>query len=182
MNEDTETVTPSIVEVLRKAKADGGLIRITEYQSSSTGEVADLTIRLIGREGYHQLIRDSLTVLRSGEIEKPADIDGETWIQAKLEQEASWVTTLVGGHDRDYGPTYTPTENGLYDTDPANPEVVVLNHLEEVEHKTLVASAKTVKSRPKTVAKQYIRSRTPVRRYLGRLILKPGKFEAIRNL
>lgn len=177
----SNTENPSIVEVLRKARDTGGLIRITGYRNSS-GEVADYTVRLLGSDGYKKLVQASLKMVMNEELAKPELIDVDTWLLAKNEQVESWGKTLEGGHARSFE-TAIEDVDGLYGRNNAEPETVWLHNLELVDKKTIsVGDKKEVNSRPKTLAKNYIRDNVPLKTYLGQMVLKPGKFDSVSNV
>jgi len=173
---------PSIVEVLRKARDTGGLVRITGYRNSD-GAVSDYTVKLIGSEGYRALVQASLKMLMNDEIEKPKLVDGDTWLLAKQEKTDSWGKTLNSEHVPNQRQEQFKDVDGLYSQSEYEPETVMLRNLElvaKVEQE--LGSGKTPNSQAKTLAKKYIDENTPMGRYLGQMKLAPGKFDSVTNL
>jgi len=176
----SENKNPSIIEVLRRARKTGGLIRITGY-CSSDGSVGDYVIRMLGSEGYRTLVQASLKSLMAQEVAKPDLVDGDTWLLAKNEQVESWGKTLSGEHSREFNTQYQDVD-GLYARSEAEPETVMLRNLELVDKKQTVKGEREVNSKAKTLAKKYIVDNTPMGKYLGQMKLSPGKFEAVSNV
>lgn len=147
------------------------IISIKGYTSNS-GSVTDLDVRLIGKAGYHDLIKRSLKDLP--DAWNPGDYDDETWAKAKADLFISWNNTLNGTHAPR---NYKPREDQIPD-----PDVYEIRHLEYVHRFEHKSSEKETKSRPLTLAKRDITLQLPLGKYIGQLNLSPSKITSINAI
>lgn len=168
-------MTPDKVKALvDQAMAGSKTLKIKGYVSGD-GTVADYIVKLIGHEGYLDLIRASLKMLQGGKIAKPAGIPPADWDAAVAEQITSWTRTLQGESSRTATTPLKPM--GGYWIDPSRPDLVAIKNLLEVHCRVLTPSTKAAtKSAAKTLAKKHIAESAPIGNYNGQMNLAPGKF------
>ncbi len=134
-------------------------------------------VRLIGKEGYLRLVRESMDKAIAGGIPRDPQFDGPTWSQALQEQLDSWGRTITGTQPIRQHDANLVKETG-FSLHPEKRELTILHHMEVLASAVTTASPKpATKSAAKTLAKAHIRKHSPLDRYLGQLNLAPGKFE-----
>lgn len=144
-------------------------LEIKGYQTSS-GDVIDYRVKVVGHVGYRKLVQDAITELITGKV--PV-MPGDSWNQAVQEQQASWSRTLTSEQPEEPEGCYSLKEDGTF----------VLKNLEvlslEMQH---TAEKKPVNSAEKTKMKKWIVDHTSMKRFLGQLNLCPGKYQTVTVL
>lgn len=150
-------------------------IRIAGY-ASSDGMVADYVVKLIGHEGYLDLVRKSLELLKSGKLSVFPGCSADEWAAAVREQTDSWTKTLQGESTRSGTTALRPSPDGYF-TDPAKPDMVVVKNMLEISKEVVIPSDKRASvSAPKTLAKKHIAKQCPIEKFNGQMNLAPNKF------
>lgn len=166
-------------EDIVKAAAEGGPIRIEGY-CSSEGTVKSMTVFVVGREGYLQMIQDSLEQLEDLEYDQDefADVcDGE-FSNIKQELKARYQKRLEPTEDRPSKgiDNLTQVAPGLmmHGDDPNSLSLFRL----EVRDVTILQGgvAKKLSKNPKVRVSQKIEAMLPLSKFLFRIDLKPGKY------
>lgn len=168
----------ALIETLRPLITNtGARLKVNGYRGSD-GEVRDLDVELIGREGYHQLLRESLTWI--GELNTPIPgVSPEHWDTVRMELNSSWSTSLAGaGTERNFKgpPLEAVTGTPLY-TRADRPDAVFLMHLKSHASRELpdVSTCRT----PVTAGKKLVLHAAPLGAYIGQICLEPGKYESL---
>lgn len=147
----------------------GTHFRVLGYQSSN-GEVRDYDLVYLGKDGYKDLVRESLESLNKLRKEMPQLFSTPVSFQASKELEESFRSTLNGTQ---------PARN--WNKNPEDNAVRLFNM--KIISSTQVAPAsepkKATKSSEKTLSKAAIKKLLPINDYLGQLALLPGKFRAV---
>lgn len=147
----------------------GTKFRVIGYQSSS-GEIRDYDLIYLGRDGYKEMVRESLESLGKLRKEMPQLFDTPVAFQASKELEESFQATLNG--------TQTARH---WNPNPDDKSVRLFNM--KILSSTQIAPAsepkKATKSSEKTIRKAAIRKLLPINDYLGQLALLPGKFKTV---
>lgn len=166
-------------QIIKQANDTSKTLRIKGYRSSD-GKISDFTIRLIGSDGYKELVRQSLEFIRTKYHAKTS-----AQVDAAAELDNSWSTTLKGGHgERNFANALVENPMGFFKS--ANdPNAIVLRNMEclsenvTFEPPPAPPSSRSRGSSEKTIAKRAIESQTPLSRYIGQLNLAPGKYDTV---
>ena len=132
---------------------------------SSDGSVKDLLIKQTNREGYHQLVRDSVNKINEL-IQKSDDVDE---IQALTELEASYRKTLNGEQAHR---NWTREEGVQY-----------LDYCIAVAYHVIrPSSKKPTKHRSEVTRwKSYWRKHLPIGNFIGSIKLSKDKFDSVMD-
>jgi hypothetical protein len=148
-------------------------LAVTGYVDGS-GVSGDLQVEMIGRDGYHQLLRDSLTWV-ADQNTPPAGTEQSVWDTARFELQNSWSGSLARAANGDVaakGMPLTSVPGTGYYTREDRPGAIFLVHLKSL----LPRKPDTSVSRtPVTAAKKLLIADAPVGAYMGMIILEPGK-------
>jgi len=111
--------------------------------------------------------------------DRPSFIQMEDWINAVVELGESWRTSLAGKESEPFGLDAYSRHGAIYHGK-TNPDVRALSVLLRISD---VREAREVKHRNElTKAKAWIRTHSPLDKYVGLLVLSPEKFESLRIL
>ena len=162
------------------AAAKGGTLHIRGYRSGSGAET-NYTVKLLGPDGYRELVRESLDMLKEGKVVKPEGVDLNIWILACNEKQASFEATLTGETaPRNYARSMMEHEG--YSSYEDEPDTFILRNLMKVSEEIVTpGETKMVKSAAKTLAKAAIDKMLPIGKYLGQLNLAPGKYTSVTH-
>jgi hypothetical protein len=159
------------------AASKGGTLHIRGYRSAAGAE-SNYTVKFLGPNGYRDLVRESLALLRAGKVTNPG-FSHEDWGQAVAEKDASWEKTL-GGETAPKNYAKPLAEHEGYETYLDAPDTYILRNLMKVSEEIVTAGEeKFVKSAAKTLAKAAIDKMLPISKYLGQLNLVPGKYTSV---
>lgn len=160
------------------AASRGGTLHIRGYRTSNGAEM-NYTVKLLGPNGYKDLVRESLE--KAGDLPRPAEFDNEVWAEAMAEKISSWQKTLNG----DTAPrsfSRALMEHEGYSTYADDPDTYILRNLMKVSEEVVTpGEEKMVKSAAKTLAKAVIDRQLPIGKYLGQLNLAPGKYISVTH-
>jgi hypothetical protein len=154
-------------------------LKISGYRSGSTGEVANLRVRLVGSEGYRKILQEALEALQEVRTNKPEQFDGQTWLTACQELETEWNRSLLPDDqkpERKSSFTGQPSGNFWLSEDG---EAIYLRNLLTEEREEIMPAA-PVNSKPKTLAKNWIRNAGPMGAFIPMMKLQQGKFDEIK--
>jgi len=171
----------AVKDLLTRAKNESLLFDICGYQDSN-GRLHDyLGLRHAGHAGYLLLVQEAVDWAEKRKAYIPGWCNSpETWIAAVVQQRESWLTTLAGGHGRKAQELDYDT-SGAWAENKSKPGILVLKALEVTgEHKHV---DEPVIAEPKTMAAKctaFLRSQSPLKRFVGQLNLAPGKFASIQ--
>ncbi len=172
-----------IKEVVKQAHAAGKKLKLIGYVSSDKS-VDDFEIEFDVVGGYTRLLQASIESAKTVDWIKgaPADVAAADWQQALVEQISAWQRSLddalaMGLSDDHKAYPKFPVRNpdGWWE-DKDDPQSIVLRDVvrdtakpDKGAHKTGVTSAKA-----------WLRNVTPIGRYVGMIILRPGKIQDIQ--
>lgn len=160
------------------AAAKGGTLRILGYRTGSGAEI-NYTVRLLGPQGYRELVRESLE--KTKDITRPDEFDSEVWAEALKEKIASFQRTLDGETvSRNFARSMMEHEG--YSSYEDEPDTFILRNLLKVSEEIVTpGEVKMVKSAAKTLAKAAMDKMLPIGKYLGQLNLAPGKYNSVTH-
>lgn len=168
-----------IRDTIKSAKLEKHQLLIRGYIDSN-GTVKDLVIGF--DNSYRTLADQSMKLLPK--LDKPAHIDSATWNEAYDEMFNTYVNyfskppgqggRFTGGDVINVdGCTYTLGVSAI-DT------LVVILDVERISETVRhIGEVKVVNSKPKTLAKKWIKEQLPESRYIPRLNLTAGKFQFV---
>lgn len=160
------------------AAAKGGTLHIRGYRTGTGAEI-NYTVRLLGPDGYRELVRESLE--KAKDIPRPCEFDPEVWAEAFKEKIASFQKTLDGNTaPRNYARALMEHEG--YSSVEDEPDTYILRNLMKVSEEIVTpGETKMVKSATKTLAKAAMDKMLPIGKYLGQLNLAPGKYTSVTH-
>jgi hypothetical protein len=171
-----------IQQQLEAALTAGKTLEVLGYVNSA-GTISNLTVELIGREGYLDLVKQSREILATG-LPRPEEFELDLWEQACAEVLESWRKTLAGEHpSRDFHVKTAAHPLGFETTE----DSIYLMHLRRIAE-TEVAPApvkegpKSKKGKATTPIKQYLQRTLPIKDYIGTLKLNEDKVTEIRGV
>jgi hypothetical protein len=154
--------------VVKAALAGNRKLKIYGYRNSK-GEVKDLEVELIGAAGYRELVRQSLAAAGDLAINANHEYTHGQFIQAVDEQRLSWTITLQG-HEP------SPDAGFGWSVPMDRPNALKLDYLKRLgEPGDLTELPKS----PVAIAKKRLQHALPIGRFIGSVILEPGKFERV---
>lgn len=159
-----ETNYTTILDHLKQ----GTRFRVLGYRTQSD-EVWDYDLIYLGKDGYKDIVRESLETLQKLKKEMPHLFQDTVTFQASKELEESFQATLNGTQkERNWTVNPDDTAKRLFSM--------------RIVKSTRVGGAiptSTRKSSEKTIKKNKIRKLLPINDYLGQLVLAPGKFRVV---
>ncbi len=173
--------TDEIKAKVRQSIAENKSLKLIGYHSGSTGTISDMTVNIGGGEAYAKLLRESVVFV--GDLpEQCADGLGCTaaeWQQAKAEQQKSWITSLQKISEPIKDLKYKPEPEGWW-SDPCDQNVVVIKNL--IAESAPVEKTASAHRNAVTAAKAWLRANSPMRQYVGMVVLSPAKVQDIEVL
>jgi len=159
--------------LIEETRENKGFISIKGYENAK-GAITDYIVQPLGPNGYKRLIQESLDQINNIENTK---FDKEVFNAAKSELIASFEKTLNDEHNRVNN--YSKEKTGFYSHE--DNDCTYIRNLVVVRRIVRVPGEyKEVKSRPKTLAKNFIRRNLPISKYQGTFKLDSSKFDEIR--
>jgi hypothetical protein len=159
---------------VKKAQTEGKQLKVVGYINSK-GEVADLIVEFLPKDGYKMLVEESLKMLAENppayaEVE---EYSAEAWANAHRELAESFQKTLKGEHPERKRAEVKPDDDFL--------SIYSLRGVERILDEETKAPVKR-KSSPKVIAKAAIRSKLPICQYIGQLKLAENKVQYVEAL
>jgi hypothetical protein len=185
------TTIEEIKSEVSKALAGDQTLLINRYVNSQ-GAVKDLVVRILPRDGYTQLVKESLDILNHDLQKfltdlKPVEAEPIEWIEAIQEQIASFTKSLNKDESEPvkYHKNTLIYSEGLYfdmtefQTGAETSCVLKGAYLLSSTNHSPDIPAKEPKGN-KARYKQIIKNQLPISNYIAQLVLEPGKVELVK--
>jgi hypothetical protein len=186
--DNTLSVDPQLVQTII-----GGPFKVFGYQSSGENSISDMTLEVIGREGYIKLAEKSLEDLTKA----AADLSGVWEKDGRIDKIISWSEVRVAvdevraslmkiiSPDGDQG-TFGKEELVqispcilFVQGDPSRVAVLRMRKIAEENLAPLDPAKRPTKKKAKTLFKDELMGQLPAGAYLHRINLYPGKYERV---
>jgi len=159
--------------LILETRTNHGFISIKGYVNSQ-GAVTNYLVQPLGENGYKNLIQKSIDEI--DQLENKKEFDEVIFKLAKKELKESFNKTLNDEHN--ITNNYSKETKGFYSHE--DNDATYIRNIVIVKREVLIeGEKKVVKSREKTLAKNYLKNRLPIGKYQGCFKLDSSKFEQL---